>query len=254
LEHGSEPGWACLRELTGEDEESVGATDSDAAIALLDRLLVDVPGASMRPGDAVELTIPDRDRLLAAVQLADLGTRIESTVRCVGCAQPFEIDFQLDALMESVRREAPQGVAVRETGGAFRLPDGRRFRLPRGSDERAVGSLPPEGAEQALVARCMIEGSAGDDPRAIVEAMRAVGPLLDVDVGASCAECGHAQTVRFDLQHYLLSELIDQRRQRAFEIHQIAMAYRWSLHEILSLARARRRIHADLIDREGARR
>ena len=84
--------------------------------------------------------------------------------------------------------------------------------------------------------------------------MGVVGPLLDVEIGATCAECGHEQSVRFDLQQYVLAAVRDGERQRAREVHQIATAYRWSLAEILSLPRSRRRLHAELIERDaGAR-
>jgi hypothetical protein len=252
VEHGDEPGWVFLRELRGEDEEAVGATDSEAAIALLDRLLMNRAGAVVGPGWACELTIADRDQALAAVQFAELGARIDSTVRCAACGQPFDIDFDLAALIDSVRRDAPAARAERDGKGVYRLPDGCRFRLPRGSDERAVAALDPSVAERMLLARCVVGGSPAEDVDALNDAMRAVGPLLDVPVKATCAECDHAQEVRFDLQHYVLAGIVDGGRQRAREVHQIATAYRWSLAEILSLPRARRRLHVDLIEREGA--
>jgi hypothetical protein len=255
VEHGSEPGWVFLRELRGDDEEAVGATDSEAAIALLDRLLVEHPGAAVGPGRACELTIADRDRALAAVQLAELGARVDSTVTCVACAKPYDIDFDLAALIDNVQRDAPATPALCERPGVYRLPppDGRRFRLPSGVDERAVAALEPADAASALLRRCVLDGSGGDD-ESLGEAMRAVGPLLDVEVSATCAECGHPQSVRFDLQHYVLSAVRDGGKQRAREVHQIATAYRWSLAEILSLPRSRRRLHAELIERDsGAR-
>ena len=254
VQHGSQPGWAFLREMRGEDEESVASTDSEAAIALLDRLLLAQPGAAVAPGHACELTIADRDQLLADAQLAELGGRIDSTVQCGTCGKPFDIDFDLAALITSLRPDQPAGAAARESGGVYRLGDGRRFRLPRGEDERAVAGLPLADAERALLQRCLVEGELGGDASAVSEAMRAVGPLLDVEVGATCAECGHEQSVRFDLQHYLLSEILDQRTQRTREVHQIASVYRWSLAEILSLPRARRKLHVSLIERDGVAR
>jgi len=252
VEHGSAPGWAFLRELRGDDEEAVGATDSEAAIALLDRLLVGHAGSVVGPGRACELSISDRDRLLAAVQVAELGARIESTVRCGACEKPFDIDFDLVALMDTIRDASPSVSATREADGVYRTADGRRFRLPRGIEERTVAALAPSDAERALLEACLLDRDASNDLGDLSETMRAIGPLLDAEIGATCAECGHSQTVRFDLQHYFLSELVDGRKQRAREVHRIAMAYRWSLSEILSLSRAQRRMHVDLIEREGA--
>jgi hypothetical protein len=251
VQHGSQPGWAFLREMRGDDEESVGGTDSEAAIALLDRLLVAQPGAVVGPGGAAELTVADRDQLLAEAQLAELGVTIDSTVDCGACGKPFDIEFDLAALIASLRSDAPGSSANREQAGVYRLADGRRFRLPRGDDERAVAGLDPAEAERTLLQRCLLDGDVADAD-AVSDAMREVAPLLDVEVAATCVECGHAQSVRFDLQHYFLSEIVDARPQRAREVHQIAMAYRWSLAEILSLPRGRRRLHVNLIEREGA--
>src|SRR4051812_7854929 len=88
--------WAWLREITGADEAALEGRDTPAAIALLDRLLVDRPGATVRPGEAALLTITDRDLLLAAVYRASFGARIGSTVACAGCGAPFDLDFDLD--------------------------------------------------------------------------------------------------------------------------------------------------------------
>ncbi|WP_437779031.1 hypothetical protein [Sorangium sp. So ce1097] len=251
LQYGSAPGWVKLRELCGHDEESIQATDSETAVSLVDRLLVDSPGAAATAGGAASLTIPDRDRLLAAIYMANLGRRIESTVRCQYCGQPFDLDFSLEDLIASASE--PTATAVtREPDGVYRMPDGRRFRLPCGEDERAVaGARRPE---LELLGRCVLEGSAADDPDALDEAMRAVGPVLDLDVDARCPECVKGQPVWFDLQHYLLSRLLDERRQRGIEIHRLARAYGWSLREILDLPRSRRRLLVELIERDTAAR
>jgi hypothetical protein len=250
LEHGDAPGWAWLRALTGDDEEQVVDTSSESAIRLVDQLLVDGPHAVAAPGRAADLAVPDRDRLLAALYRAEFGPRIDATLRCAGCEQPFDLDFSLVDLERSVSGSAA-GVE-REPGGTFRLADGRRFRLPRGTDERVAAAAPADRAELELLRRCLIEGSAGDDVATLSEAMRSVGPVLDLDVAATCPECGVDQLVRFDLQHYVLRRILDEGRQRAHEIHRIALAYRWSLAEILGLTRARRRIYVALIERETA--
>src|SRR4051794_30863641 len=67
---------AYLRELRGTDEEAIGGGGTLAALSLLDRLLVEGPGASVRPGGAATLTVTERDRLLAHVYRAIFGTRV----------------------------------------------------------------------------------------------------------------------------------------------------------------------------------
>src|SRR5262249_9670477 len=161
-------------------------------------------------------------RLLAAVYRQSFGSRIESTVTCSACREPFDLDFSLDALAASLRPEtSPPGVE-REGGGIFRLSDQRRFRLPTGADEVAVVGLEAAAAQQELLRRCLIEGSAGDDPDAVLAAMQAVAPLCDLDLDARCPSCENPQQVHFDLQQFLLGSILEERRLRVLEIHRIA--------------------------------
>jgi hypothetical protein len=247
---GPQPSFVALRGLRGDDEESVTETGTEAAIALLDRLLVEVPGASAVPSRAAELATPDRDRLLATIYQATFGPRVESTIPCRQCGEQFDLDFVLDDLRESLRESAGPSGIEREDGALFRLPDGRRFRLPTGVDELALLGLDPAQSESQLLDRCLVDGQPSDDPAAILDGMDAVGPLLSQDLDAQCPACGAPQTVRFDLQHYLLSLLVQEDRRRAAEIHQLARTYGWGLGDILSLPRARRRALVEQIEQE----
>jgi hypothetical protein len=251
LEYGSRQGWVSLREMRGGDEEVVEATDSANAVALLDRVLVAETGAALGPGQARDLTVPDRDRLLAALYVRSFGLRVESTVRCPFCDQQFDVDFALDDVLSRLL-VTPASAVERDETGLFCLPDGRRFRLPSGADEDAVAQLPLADRETALLRRCLVEGSPDVDPDAVAVAMRDAAPLLDLPVEAQCPECTRSQTVRFDLQHYLLARILEERRLRAWEFHRLARAYGWSRAEILDLSRSQRRLHVELIERETA--
>jgi hypothetical protein len=240
-----------LREIRGGDEEIVEAADSANAVALLDRLLVAETGAALGPEQARELAVPDRDRLLAALYVRSFGTRVESTVRCGACDQRFDLDFTLDEMLQRMR-EGTAGHVPRDEAGFFRLRDGRRFRLPSGADEFAVLHLPATDRETILLRRCVVEDSPDVDLESLAEAMREAAPLLDLLVEAHCPECSRVQTVRFDLQHYLLARILDERRLRAWEFHRLARAYGWSRWEILDLSRSQRRLHVELIERDAA--
>jgi hypothetical protein len=248
LEYGCAPGWVFLRELRGDDEESVTGTDSRSAIELLERLLVAAPGAVLAGPRAAELAVADRDLLLAAVYRAAFGARVSSTVACHSCPERFDVDFSLDDLLASMR-PAAFGIA-READGVFRMADGRRFRLPTGVDETAAAALPEERRERELLQRCLIPAGGDNDLESLSEAMQKAGPLLDLETEARCPECGTAQPVRFDMQHYVLSRIRGEARARAFDVHRLARAYGWPLSEILELPRSRRRLYVDLIERE----
>ena len=241
-------GWVALRRLTGHDEESIEEVSTAGAIALVDRLLVAAPGAALGPGEAARLTAADRDRILADLHVAELGAKVESTLACGACGTAIDVDFQLPALLAAAERDTTQ--AVDEEGTAL-LPDGRRIRLPTGADELAVAAAADPEAE--LLRRCSVDGTACDAATAAA-ALERVAPLLDVDLDAACPECGAATALRFDAQEFVLERLLADRDARTREVHSLARAYHWPLHEILGLSRQQRKLHVALVDSERAMR
>lgn len=239
-----------LRELCGYDEEAVHGADTMSAVELLDRLLVDAPGATLHPGSAARLTAAERDRLLAIVYQHTYGPRIAGTLHCQQCGSAFDLDFALPALLADLA-SLPQTTGVQPgPAGTYLLPDGRRFRLPTAEDEFAVWHLPPDEAEKSLLARCVVEGDPAVAPQTLQAAMREAGPLLNTELEARCPECGQRQTLGFDLQSYLLSALRFERQQLTREVHRLALMYRWSRPDILGLTRSQRRALVALIEAE----
>lgn len=237
-------GYAYLRELRGEDEEAVEDVDTWTAIGLVDRLLVEAPGAAVRPGEARGLCAADRDRILAAIYVRELGARIQATPACPACGKTFDVDFHLDELIGTL---APSYEGVARVGdGKFVLEDGTCFRLPSGEDELVSSAAPDPAA--ALLERCVEHGRIGIER--LGELLERLAPVIDVAIDATCAECGHEHQVRFDVQSFLLGRLLAERALRASEVHRIARSYGWSLAEILSMPRSRRRSYVDLVERE----
>ena len=243
-----------LRELNGFDEQSVCSLDTPTAIGLLDRLLVRTSGSPSEHLKAADLTAAERDRLLAAVYKRTFGPRIESTVRCTFCGNPFDLTFSIDDLLAAFRPAALSSAASQDPDGTFLLPGGLRFRLPTGEDEMAVVGLPAQQAQQALLQSCIIESTDSVDIDAVQQAMEDVAPVLDFDLDAQCPECSGKQLVHFDIQFYLLRALLQQSKQIGREIHRLAVAYGWSLNEILSLCRSQRRAFVEFIEGDFSRR
>ena len=239
--------WAVLREPSGFDEERVAGRSTFEAIQLIDRLLCHEPGAAVLPGGAAQLTVGERDALLAAVWRMAWGATISGTLTCAACAQPFDFDFYLDALVDEVRAGAGD-LPVED--GVYTLPGGCRFRMPTGDDELALAgqTLAGEAAERALLERCMVEGDVVLDGPEVAAAMERVGADIDVDLDAACSECGHHHDVRFQIQDYVLGAINSDWGGLVEDLHRLALAYRWSLTEILSLPRSRRRALVALLD------
>lgn len=240
-----------LRELNGFDEQAVCSLDTMTAISLLERLLVRRPGSPNEQLKAIQLTASERDSLLAEVYQRTFGTRIESTTRCTVCEELFDLMFDLGDLLAAYRAvPSSETEARREPDGTYRLPGGLQFRLPTGEDEMAVVGLPAEQAELNLLHRCIIEAERGIDLDAVQRAMEEVAPVLNLDLDAQCPECGGKQQVHFDVQFYLLRALEQQSKQFAREVHRLAVAYGWSLNEILSLSRTQRRTFVEFVEGE----
>jgi hypothetical protein len=261
------PRFAWMRPLAGRDELELGELTPGALTELLARLVVAAPGASLGPGDVANATIADRDRLVAGLYAHAFGDRIESRVACADCERPFEIGFSLAQLLADLDERAV--AAARRyppaAEGYYDLGEGTSFRLPTVADERALQELArdPSGrasgarASGALIDRCVRhEGGEGKalPLAAVEEAMEAVAPLLSLELPVSCALCGHAQAVDFDLLEFLLAALARERPLLVREIHALATAYRWSFAEIVGLSREQRRAQVEVIAyaRDGA--
>ena len=239
---------ARLRELTGRDEHAVLGTNTANAIELLSALL-----ENESPGDtelyATDLVAADRDRLLAAVYERAYGDRIESTLTCAHCGQQFDLFFSLRRLIETVNKGTSETEWRSLGDGRFETSDGLRFRLPTGTDELALAGLTASEVEALLLDRCL-ESEQAKSGISLEELLEKVAPLLDLELIAKCAECGHVHTIQFDIQTYVLGAILAERRRLLAEINRIASSYSWSLDEILSLRRSDRRKFVELIENE----
>lgn len=242
--------WVCLRELCGVDEQAVTGSGTLEALRLLDRLFVTDSETDTTPVKAKDLTIADRDRLLAAIYISTYGSHIEGTIHCKNCQIPFDMDFSLDELLTNLYSGINNLKVERDPAGYYILPEGPSFRLPTGEDERAIMGMSLNEAEQALLSRCTGKGKTEEDFSQIQQAMNDIAPVLDMELKAPCPECGQQNMVHFDIQYYLLNALHQGRHQLAFEVHRIASAYGWSLMEILNLPRSMRKTYVSIVESE----
>jgi hypothetical protein len=243
-----------LRELTGTEERAVTGTSTADALGLIDALLLAEPGATTPPPRAEDLVAADRDRLLVAIYRRAFGDRIENTLTCARCDNRFDIDFSLESLTATLERPRSAPSVRTVSAGTFETEHGVKFRLPTGRDERALSALPSDEAERRLLRDCIVEGNVEQiDGDALQDLFAEVAPLVDLTLDARCPECHRAHAVHFDIQTYLLSALIGDQRRLQLEVHRLALAYGWSLADILSLRRSERRHFVELIENEFSR-
>jgi hypothetical protein len=217
---------AVLREPRGRDELSVTGVDTQAAVRLLGRLVVvEVPEGERSPG-AEALSACDRDALLAALHRCCWGDRIEATLRCDACSQRYDLSFALSTLQRSLYAEA------RALAPALSVPST--------ADELCTVGLRAHEAASWLAQRSGLVSTDEADQRGASEALEAAAPLLDLELDASCCECGAPQRVGFDIQSFVLTRMLGERERLLDEVHVLADRYGWSLREILGLDRATR--------------
>jgi hypothetical protein len=248
----SAPRTVYLRELSGCDELCTGS-----AAELIDRLLVDRPGAAARPGQARALTLAETDRVLAAIYRNLYGDEVECHVSCAACPASYLLSFTLTDMWDAVTETTPEDEVLLgdlegpDEGGVYRL-GGLRFRLPTGEDLVQVAGLEGEEMSAALRARCLLQEDSRDSAAVLDRVLTLVGPLLEADLDGVCPECGAEQAVPFRIDEFLFAAL---RRESALltrEVHELARAYRWSRREILEMPRHERRQHAGLVIADAA--
>ncbi|GAB6192453.1 hypothetical protein [Desulfocastanea catecholica] len=242
---GSEPHYVELRELCGHDEIELDGVNTAAALRLLGRLMGDAPeiNTSDRNPNVRKLCASDRDALFAALHRQRWGDRIVSTLSCQGCSREFDLSFNLSTLQRSIYGDAKQA--------SLKLTSEQHLTPPLAEQELAAADYGV--AEGVVFLASWVAGNADIDSGGMTsetlsrlsDRLDAVAPLLDVDLKAICPECGHEQIARFDIQTFVMQRLLGEREQLLQDLHCMALNYRWSLSELLSLPTSTRRAMAE---------
>ena len=239
-----------LRPLTGRDELMLDPDMPSAGSRLVDRLLVAASGAAAGPGSLPQLSVSDRDRLLAGLYRAAFGAGIELVAACDQCSEKLEVAFTLDALLANQTPQQPADIEGPDQEGFYRLASDIVFRPPMVADLDAVTHLPAEAAIAALLARCAPGAASETAIDAVQQGMDAVAPVLDIDIATACPHCQQPQGVPFSLERHLIDLLAQERRYLTHEVHCLARAYGWALDDILDLSRDDRRTLVRLVAAE----
>ncbi len=199
------------------------------------------------------MSVGARDQLLCQLYGALYGNSIEATRQCGNCDEPYDFDFRIADIASSLtEKPQPENVHRKLDDERAELKSGHILRAPTAIDEEAVSAMTVEAAEAALVSRCVDDTNAHSalDPATVAKVMEWLSPIIDLDLTATCPECGFEESLRFSMEHYLVRSLLAERRQLTREMHLLASTYHWGLDQILQLNRQDRRHLAALVEAE----
>jgi hypothetical protein len=243
-----------LRDLDGATElaaaEAVAGSQSrpEAVTALLAALLESVGDAPATRESLRGLPSAEREGLLQWV-----AGRMDPETHwfeapCERCGAPYDIPLDLSRPAYRASDRADPAVTVETSLGT------RRFALPTGEHEERFALLPSGDPRRGFAGLCGLADDAAEealrfdehDLQLIDEALEAASPDIADSVSVACPSCGAETRGRIDPLQFAFPREGDV----LGEIHLVARAYGWPLHDILRLKARQRGICADLIARE----
>lgn len=249
LRHGD----AAVRALTGLEEELLasgglaGAARTTRLLARCVERLGDEP-EPIAPATLRELVVGDREALLLAVFRCTFGDHLELVAACPACEASLDLRVPVADLLGAGAGGEPAERHVLETEGV-RVT----FRLPTGGDQEAAADAPDvDGAVTALLDRCVLAvqppAPAGRFAAALGERMAQLDPRAEALLDVGCEACGERFAVPLDAGDLLAGEAAARSGGLLREVHQLALGYHWSEHDILALSTPRRRRYLALLD------
>jgi hypothetical protein len=246
-------GELCVRSVAlapldgfGEDwlARHAGSRSAEATTAMLGLCLVAPDGLSATEL-ARALLAGDRDFLMLQLRRLTLGDRVQAVLHCPACAAKVDVEFDARDVAVEEHEQSADAYDVHVEGRAV------RYRLPNGADQEAVAVLGAERGAQVLFERCVAADGPpplGDEARAaVIAAMEARAPKIDLELDVACPECAHAFVAPVDLTAFFLAEMRAHGARLLREVHALALHYHWSEAEILALRRDRRHAYLALI-------
>lgn len=207
-----------------------------ALTAVLAACLTDGAGCPVGPEEIGTWTVAKRRQGLLAVAVATHGPLRELTATCAAadCGERMDLQVDLTAFNMDWRETR---VAVPGRSVVLRLPSPGDL-------------LGPDADGPGLLCNLVVEGKVPDEGTWLDEADKALGeadPLGDLELQATCPDCGAPVSQPFALEPFLMAELAGELSRLIDEIHVLAMAYHWSEAEILQLPNSRRALYLDRI-------
>ena len=222
--------------------------------AMAHRLLgsITAKNAGQETFDWGDLPITDIEWALLLVRRSLFGDFVTTSVVCKQpeCGAKIDISFRIRDYLGEIQLGMPSEVEKAQELGWFSFAEkGIKFRLPTGHDRHAAAHSSQPALE--LKRRCVLaEGIQEECLERVEEFIEAMAPVISGILSGECPECGLTGEFYFDVQSYVLQELIDQAKYVFEDVHLIASHYQWSEDAILNLPRQRRYRYVESIIRD----
>ena len=219
------------------------------ALALLDAAWPDV-GADAWTAAPVGV----RDACLLLLYEHLFGGELQTVAHCPRCDERLESSFNA----ADIRAQPPALPTLHAPLQLHEREYAIEFRLPNSDDLLSLAERGADATRLDLLNRC-IDGARRKGKRVevrrlpdeIVDRLAAEmaqhDPCADVRMALVCPACRHAWSIVFDIISYFWGELEDWAQRVLADVHQLAVAYHWSEHDILGLSPTRRRLYLDMV-------
>jgi hypothetical protein len=227
-------------------ERGFDASQVERGLELLSVACPDMPREALE-----DLSIGERDALLLSLRETAFGHDLTALIRCPSCGESLELGFATTDLRGGASG-SPAALALRRDGCEVQL---RRL-TSRDLAAAQEGDLAQR--RRVLLERCIVSAhidgapaSAAQLPAAVAEAVvqrvAEADAQADVQLAVSCAACGHAWQVPFDIVSFLWTELEAWAARTLREVHVLASNYGWTEREVLAVSPFRRRQYLGMV-------
>jgi hypothetical protein len=202
-------------------------------------------GESILESEVWTWSLKKRLQALLAITIQTRGQEVMLMVHCPQsqCGENVELALDLDRFKQIVDVEQFTFGA-----GDHKLT----ARLPNGEDQQQWMQLPAQSngdLARTLIVRVDDQppGESWEFPTdwlpEFSELLDQYDELMSLQINSSCPGCGNNLQIAVDLEKQLLSILSQEQQKRLLEVHQIALAYHWSEHDIFELGATRRNFY-----------
>lgn len=221
-------------------ERGLGRHPIDRALMLCAWVRTDLPLTQVP-----SLPLGAVNTALLRLRAACFGPAISAYADCGHCGVRMEINLDTRQLLANAKEN--------DSPAEFELGQ-HRFRVPCSRDLAAVAQEQDVqlAAVKLLQHCCLSSPNPADvnlsDLLGEAEAIMAeLDPEATIDLALNCGDCGSTSLTGFNIGSLLWDEIDAKARALLNEVHNLALAYGWSEHEILALSPQRRTAYLDRV-------